>query len=257
MTKKKIPSKKISLVRSKNKPSKKSTRRIKTKTVIASKTGVHNFDNAGILMLQEALFYAEVIERHASRGFSHRLYQILQNSHPTISTKLFLGTASRAITPGSKQTALDDKSTFAAGGRVNIGMSQQDALFKGKMAQAYGGIYCSQESSTAKIEYNSVVPGPVEIVYIRYKKTNIKLIDFDSIVNALDNLLAPESLSGRVYSAPFHGAWKYQKFPLASQLIGNWVRLHAGEADGLFFQSTKDPKAINFFIFHPENWTKC
>ncbi len=56
-------------------------------------------------------------------------------------------------------------------------------------------------------------------------------------------------------AVPTYSAWKYQPFPLVSQLIGNWIRIHAAKADGMFFRSTKDPTGVNYLLFEPSDWT--
>ncbi len=100
-----------------------------------------------------------------------------------------------------------------------------------------------------------MAPGPFDIVELNHIREMYTLVDFDAVVRELDILLFPESLSARVNSSPVFGAWKYQPFPLASQLLGNWLRLHASSKfDGLFFRSTKDPHGTNFFIFAPSDW---
>jgi hypothetical protein len=241
--------------KTKKKSTAKAPARSKAKTIIASKTGFHGFDNDGISLLKDALVIAKAFEQSASRGFSHKLFETLGKSTPSFVTQDFTGSAFRALPPGRKASALDDKATFGAGGRVNIGMKQQDALFTGPMSHAQGGIYCSKDSKTAKIEFLSIAPGRHEIVELCHESGRFTLIDFDALVQSLDLLLSPESLAGRVNASPFDGAWKYQAFPLASQILGNWLRIHANKADGLSFQSTKDPNGLNFFIFSPRDWS--
>jgi hypothetical protein len=252
MTKKKSKANKASSA--KKAPRKVSTK-AKSRTIIATKTAIHGFDNGEILVLQQSLLIAKAFEQNASREFSHNFLQILSKSVPTYSTQTFTNPAYRIVPPGKQNLALDDKGTFAAGGRVNIGMKQQDPLFTGPISYAYGGIYCSKEASTAQREFESVAPGAFDLAELNHATSKFTLIDFDAVVRDFDLLLFPESLSARINSAPFHGSWKFQPFPLASQILGNWLRLHAGEkADGLFFRSTKDPQGTNFFIFSPHDW---
>ncbi len=132
--------------------------------------------------------------------------------------------------------------------------------YKGFTYALGGDIYAQEQeripyASTAQMEYESVAPGPFDIVELNHIREMYTLVNFDAVVRELDILLFPESLSARVNSSPVFGAWKYQPFPLSSQLLGNWLRLHASSKfDGLFFRSTKDPHGTNFFIFAPSDW---
>jgi hypothetical protein len=251
MTKRKAAKKKTAVKKTAKKPRSKA----QTQTIIASRNAVHGFDNAEILVLQQSLIVAKAFEQNASRNFSYQFLQALAKSVPSYRTQLFSGPAFRAVPPGKKLSALDDRATFSAGGRVNIGMKQQEPIFTGPICYAQGGIYCSKDAQTARMEYESIAPGAYDMVQLEHAVGQYCLLDFDSMVHHLDNLLLPESISSRVNSSPYDGAWKYQPFPLASQLLGNWLRLHTeSQVDGLFFRSSKDPHGTNFFIFHPSKW---
>ena len=117
------------------------------------------------------------------------------------------------------------------------------------------GIYASENASTAAVEYRSGGIGEFEMVVFEAKTANVTLIDFDYTVNYLGQLLAPMPVASRVMAVPTYSAWKYQPFPLVSQLIGNWIRIHAAKADGMFFRSTKDPTGVNYLLFEPSDWT--
>ncbi len=243
----------------KKKKSRKKTSRIyserRAATLIKAQTeNIHFFDNYGMIEARNAIKYQEEIINRAEKQLSLAIFSVLKKSLPERHVKEFEGNCWRIVPKGQKNNALDTKNTYGAGGRVNIGMAQIDVDFNG--INATEGIYCSQTFLTAEKEYNSGGPlGKFEKVELRIKKTRFIMIDFDKVVQGIEQLFPAQSLSAKVSASPYGARWVLQKFPVSSQIIGHWLRQHFEETcDGIFFSSTKDVGGINFFVFSPLDW---
>ena len=184
----------------------KTTAKTRRATVIVTPHGAHGFDDAQLRAHQHALVFNDALERSATRSISIGLADVLAASEPALSLKKMKGVAFRAVAVGGAVRALDDKATFGAGGRVNIGMKQQDPDFPHAIAVAFGGIYASENASTAAVEYRSGGIGEFEMVVLEAKTANVTLIDFDYTVNYLGQLLAPMPVASRVMAVPTYSA---------------------------------------------------
>ncbi len=93
--------------------------------------------------------------------------------------------------------------------------------------QASQGLYVSLERETAIAEFeNSGSPlGANDIVYTikSLGKDGLRLINFDAAVAHIDQQLPMVGVARVVSETPYYGAWKYQKHPKLTQIIGVWL----------------------------------
>lgn len=80
------------------------------------------------------------------------------------------------------------------------------------------------------------------------------MIDLDQLVRSIDQMIPGASLATAIFQIPYHARWIMQKFPLASQILGDWILKNKGSADGIRFSSTKNAGGTNFFLFEPTHW---
>lgn len=236
----------------KKKKTKKKASSRSNKTIIQTPRSTHGFSNADMIFLQRQLIINAALKDASEINFSLQLQQILQNSNPLFSSITESPKAWRIVPPGQSAKALDPTNTIGAGGRVNIGFAQVSSHFA---MNAFGGIYCSKEKKTAIQEYLSSGPGSYEVVKLTHKsKKSVEMLDLDQLVASIDQLIPVASLAATVSQIPNNARWAMQKFPLASQILGEWMFKNKKSADGIRFSSTKSTGGINFFLFEPTDW---
>lgn len=224
-------------------------------TLIASSRGTaYTFDDAAVLGLTQTLLLREASLKQNDIQLAASFYTSLKQVDPDASwIQTFApGTAFHRVV-AKPSAPLDAGPSFAAGGRVHVGMAQ--VIPQMSSLRASWGLYLSLEKDTAIAEYESAGAslGPNDLVYgvVPVSATvALRLIDFDAAVAHLDQQLPMAGASRIVAEIPYYGAWKYQKDPKLSQVIGAWLAAGLGSsADGIIFFSTKKPGGRNLFLF--------
>ncbi len=142
--------------------------------------------------------------------------------------------------------------SFSCGGRVNIGTPQLIKEFEGRLNPQFG-LYGSLELETAKEEYDSAgLPSISSDIYkLSFNGPSIRLFDFDKIIETASQEFHEFPLLSVVSEIPYNAAWKYQKSPKVSQVIGSWLRNFSNSLNvhGILFRSTKRREGSNLFLF--------
>lgn len=62
------------------------------------------------------------------------------------------------------------------------------------------------------------------------------MIDFDKVVQGIDQLFPAQSLSAKVSAMTYLARWVLQKFQVSNQIIWHWLRQHFEETcDGILY----------------------
>lgn len=203
------------------------------------------FESYNQILKDEAIKEKELLQ-------AVKLFNFLQ--HQSIQSKWIQTFESfefyRIVPPG--RNPLSFLGSFSCGGRLNLGTPQTIKEFDSNLSASFG-LYGSIELATAREEYDSSGLPSISSDYykISYKKPSIKLFDFDLVIDFLSPIFHEFSLATVVSEVPYNAAWKYQKWPKVSQIIGSWLRGHSSkqDIDGILFRSTKKKDGNNVFLF--------
>lgn len=147
---------------------------------------------------------------------------------------------------------LSTAGALACGGRFNIGAAQVIPSLEEFNQQS--ALYLSCEIETAKKEYNITgLPFSVHDKFYEIKsRSKLVVFDLNLVLDDLDKKMTSfhRPLSEIIHDIPMVKAWKYQKNPLLSQILGSWLRMKSkNRVQGIIWSSVRNPNGKNCVLF--------
>jgi len=151
---------------------------------------------------------------------------------------------------------LSTAGALSCGGRFNIGAAQVISTFEEFSQQA--ALYLSCDLETAKKEYNTTgLPLSLHDKFYEIKcKNKLNVFNLTIVLEELDKKMNPffKPLSHLIIDIPMVKAWKYQKYPLLSQILGTWLRKNSGnKVDGIIWPSVRNLSGKNLVLFFQDD----
>lgn len=215
-------------------------------------SGFHVFDEAALGLQTYGLILKEQAIRQNELAQVKRVREYLKSRAPSEDCIKAVPNFSFYRIVESDRNPLSCLGSFSCGGRVNMGTPQLIIEFE-KYLKPQFGLYGSLEIETAREEYDST--GLPSVENDTYKLTHsdplIQLFDFDKMIEQIGQEFRDFPLLTVVSEIPYNAAWKYQKSPKVSQIIGSWLKNFSNSLNvhGIIFSSTKRKGGSNAFLF--------